>query len=166
LVGVVIGGDLKGRPFTLVDGERLLAGLMRLRREAGASLAITPSRRTPEAVRSLLEEAFRGDPAVFVWDLEGDNPYRAILASADRLVVTSDSVPMVSEALSTGHPVEVFDLGFARHTGFVQSLVDQGFIRLFEGDPAPPPNAGAVNATIQAAEAVKALLQVRTGVVG
>jgi uncharacterized protein len=166
LVGVVVGGDLKGRPFTLVDGERLLAGLMRLRRDAGASLAITPSRRTPEAVLTLLEQAFRGDPSVFVWGLEGDNPYRAILASADRIVVTSDSVSMVSEALAAGPPVELLDLGFARHTGFTQSLVDRGLVRRFEGDPVPPASSGAVNATLAAAEAVRALIQARTGVSG
>jgi len=166
LVGVAIGGDLKGRPFTHADGCALLAGLKRLRREAHASLAITPSRRTPTAVRERLEEAFADDPAVFIWNLEGDNPYRAILASADRLVVTSDSVSMVSEALATGRPVEVLDLGFARHNSFIQGLADRGLLRRFEGDPVPPPSADPVNATLQAAEAVRLLLQARTGVVG
>jgi mitochondrial fission protein ELM1 len=166
LVGVVVGGDLRGRAFTPGDGARLLAGLKRLRREGDASLAITPSRRTPAALRALFSEAFAGDPRVFLGDLEGDNPYRGILALADRLVVTSDSVSMVSEALSTPHPVEVFDLGFARHVGFVQRLVDQGLIRRFEGDPEPPRTTGPTNATDAAARAVGALLQARTGVVG
>jgi mitochondrial fission protein ELM1 len=166
LAGVVIGGDLKGRPFTSGDGARLLVGVKRLRDEGGASLAITPSRRTPAAVRALFEEAFAGDPRVFLWDLQGDNPYRAILALSDRLIVTSDSVSMVSEALSTAHPVEVFDLGFSRHVSFVQRLVDQGLIRRFTGEPGPPRTTGPINATDQAAGAVKALLQARTGVVG
>jgi len=166
LVGVVIGGDLRGRAFTLADAERLLAGLDRLRREAGAGLAITPSRRTPPAVRELLSATYGADPRAYLWDLAGDNPYRAILALSDRLVVTSDSVSMVSEALSAPHPVEVFDLGFARHTSFVQGLVDRRLARRFEGDPAAPVTRGPVNATLQAAEAVRALLQARTGVVG
>lgn len=166
LAGVVVGGDLKGRPFTVADGQGLLSGLLRLRRKTGAGLAITPSRRTPAAVRTLLKAAFADDPAVFVWNLEGDNPYHGILALADRLVVTSDSVSMVSEALATARPVEVFDLGFPRHTAFIQGLVDRGLVRRFEGDPEPPANAGPVNATWQAAEAVRALLQARTGVVG
>jgi hypothetical protein len=166
LAGMVIGGDLKGRSFTLDDGARLLAGLTRLREEGGASLAITPSRRTPTAVRALIADAFADDPRVFLWDLEGDNPYRAILSLSDRLIVTSDSVSMVSEALSTPHPVEVFDLGFPRHVGFVQRLVDHGLIRRFAGDPEPPLTTGPINATNQAAGAVRALLQARTGVVG
>lgn len=166
LAGVVIGGDLKGRSFTLEDGARLLAGLERLRGEGGASLAITPSRRTPAAVRALLADAFAGDPGVFLWDLEGDNPYRAILGLSDRLIVTSDSVSMVSEALSTPHPVEVFDLGFSRHVSFVQGLVDRGLVRRFAGDPESPRTTGPINATDLAAEEVRALLQGRTGVAG
>jgi mitochondrial fission protein ELM1 len=166
LVGVIIGGDLKGRPFTLGDAQKLLAGLTRLRRDAGVSLAVTPSRRTPPAVRALLIEAFRGDPKVFLWDLAGANPYLAILALADRLVVTSDSVSMVSEAISTPHPVEVFDLGFARHAGFLAALVASGRVRPFEGDPAPPKSSEPVNATIEVAAVVRSMLQRRTGVVG
>ncbi|MGH7024402.1 MAG: mitochondrial fission ELM1 family protein [Caulobacteraceae bacterium] len=166
LIGVAVGGDLRGRAFTLADGTRLLAGLQRIKAETAGALAITPSRRTPVAVIELFHRAFAGDPRVFLWDLKGDNPYRAILASSDRLVVTSDSVSMVSEALAAPHPVEVLDLGFARHVGFVQDLVDRGLIRRFEGDASTPATMGPVNATLEAAQAVKALIQARTGVSG
>jgi mitochondrial fission protein ELM1 len=161
LAGVLIGGDLRGRPFTLEDGRRLLDGLLRLRSEADAGLAITPSRRTPAAVRRLLAEAFAGDRRTFLWDLEGANPYRGILALADRLVVTTDSVSMVSEAIATGRPVELLDLGFRRHVGFVQSLVDGGLARRFVGDPSPPPAGGGADATQIAADAVRRRLEAR-----
>ena len=164
LTGIIVGGDLRGRPFTRADGERLIAALDRLR--AGGGLAITPSRRTPDAVRALLHAAYGEDPNVFLWDLTGDNPYRGILALADRLVVTSDSVSMVSEALSAPHPVEVFDLDFPRHRQFTQRLVDLGLVRRFTGDPSHPPTTGPVNATANAAAVVKALLQTRTGMSG
>lgn len=166
LVGVAIGGDLRGRPFTLDDGRRLLAGLRRLRAEADAGLAITPSRRTPLVVRALLREAFAGDRRVFLWELEGENPYRGILALSDRLVVTTDSVSMVSEAIATGSPVELFDLGFRRHIGFVGRLVGEGLARRFEGEPIPPVAGRSTDATAIAAEAVRGLLQARTGVAG
>jgi hypothetical protein len=45
-------------------------------------------------------------------------------------------------------------------------LVDLHLIRRFEGDPEPPKTAGPVNATLQAAAAVKALYEARTGVCG
>jgi mitochondrial fission protein ELM1 len=171
LIGVIVGGDLKGRAFSLEDGRRLIDGLQRLRRETGAALAITPSRRTPEAFRETLAQTWVGDGGVQVWDMSGDNPYLGILALADRIVVTSDSVSMVSEALAAGPPVEVLDLGFKRHVGFIQRLVDARLIRRFEGDPAVPETRGPVNATLRAAEAVRALIAARsdhgrTGVVG
>jgi len=167
LLGVVVGGDLKGRPFTRQDGARLAAGLVSLRAKMGAALAVTPSRRTPQAVRQLLHDTFAGDPGAFVWNLEGDNPYRGILALSDRMVVTSDSVSMVSEALCLPRPVEIFDLGFPRHTAFVQGLIDRGLARRFDGALSPSSRQPiATNATLQAAQAVKALLQTRTGVAG
>ena len=166
LTGVVVGGDLKGRPFTLADGRRLIEGLKHIMAASGCGLAITPSRRTPAGVRVQLSEAFVGNPRVFIWDLTDDNPYRAILALSDRLVVTSDSVSMVSEALSAPHPVEILDLGFRRHAAFIQGLVDRGLARRFTGDPTPPAAIGLINATELAAQAVRALLQARTGVSG
>ena len=166
IVGVAIGGTLRGRTFTMADAETLITGLKRVRSGANAALAITPSRRTPRSVVARLQEIFGSDPRSYVWDLEGDNPYRAILALSDRLVVTSDSVSMVSEALAAPAPVEIFDLGFARHVDFVQDLVDRHLARRFEGDPSPPKTSGPVNATVEAAEAVRRLLQARTGVSG
>jgi mitochondrial fission protein ELM1 len=166
LVGVAIGGTVRRAAFTPLHGRELIGALRRLRRQAGASLAITPSRRTPPAVRALLSEAFGDDGRVFLWDMAGENPYRGILALADRLVVTSDSVSMISEALATSHPVEVFDLGFARHAGFLEGLIERGLVGRFEGEPIPPPAGGPVNATTDVARAVQSLLQARTGVVG
>jgi len=166
LAGVAVGGDLRGRPFTLADAERLISGLKRLRQQTGIRLAITPSRRTPADVRARLAEAFRGDPGVYVWNFEGENPYRGILALSDRLVVTTDSVSMVSEAIATGHPVELLDLDVPRHRGFISRLIDQGLARRFEGAADPPIAFARPNATDHVAARVRGLLQARTGVVG
>jgi len=163
LIGVVLGGDLKGRAFTGADGERLLAGLRRIRNSTGAGVAITPSRRTPISVREMVERAFRDDGRAYLWDLQGDNPYRAILALSDQLIVTSDSVSMVSEALASPHPVEVFDLGFPRHRGFIQSLVDRNWVRRFDGEATPIQDRQPINATFDIARVVSERLQARTG---
>ena len=164
LTGVMIGGDVKGRRFAARDAEDLIARLARLRAVGG--LAVTPSRRTPQAVLAILNAAFAGDPGVLVWDRQGANPYRAILALSDRLVVTGDSVSMISEAVFTPLPVEVFDLGIPRYRGFIAGLIASGRVRRFAGDPASPPAGASINATDAAADAVRALLQARTGVSG
>lgn len=41
----------------------------------------------------------------------GPNPYRAMLAKAGALLVTGDSIAMLSEAAGTGKPLRIFDLG-------------------------------------------------------
>jgi hypothetical protein len=55
----------------------------------------------------------------------------------------------------------LLDLGFRRHTGFVQSLVDEGLARRFVGDPSPPLAGGPTDATEVAAEAVRRRLRGR-----
>ena len=162
MAGVAVGGSMRRRPFRLADARRLATGLSRLRR-AGVGLAIVPSRRTPAAVLDLLGEQFAGDERVFVWDRRGENPYLAILALADRLIVTSDSVSMISEALAAGPPVEIFDLGVRRHEPFLDALVAQTLARRFEGDPEPPDPAGPTDATLGVAQTVRILLQARIG---
>ena len=118
------------------------------------------------AIRQVLAQAFGADPGVVLGDDEGDNPYRAILALSDRLMTTSDSVSMVSEAISTPLGVDILDLGFGRHAEFIQELVDIGRIRRLDGAPAPVGSHQPVNATRTAAAKVRALLQARTGVPG
>jgi mitochondrial fission protein ELM1 len=167
LVGVVLGGATRRQAFTPLHMQGLIAGLTRLQREAGARLAITPSRRTPDEVRALLATRFGGDADAWLWEGEGDNPYLGILGLADRLVVTSDSVSMISEALATSAAVEIFGAaGNARHAQFLDGLVARGQVRRFEGDPVPGLVGGPIDATAAAAAAVRQLLAARTGVAG
>jgi len=162
LVGVVLGGSNKHQPFTLKMAGELMDGLQRLRRETGAGLAITPSRRTPDEIKAAFQTRFAGDPDVFCWDMQGDNPYLGILALSDRLVVTSDSVSMISEALATPNPVEVFGPdGGRRHARFLHGLVDKGLVRPFTGERTPPAPGGPIDSTEIAAQAAKALILAR-----
>ena len=162
LVGVVLGGSNKHQLFTLKLAGELMDGLQQLRRETGAGLAITPSRRTPDEIKAAFEARFAGDPDVFCWDTRGDNPYLGILALSDRLVVTSDSVSMISEALATPNPVEVFGPdGGRRHAKFLHGLVDKGLVRPFTGERLPPSPGGPIDSTEIAAQAAKALILAR-----
>jgi hypothetical protein len=163
LAGVLIGGPTSGKVFPTAA---FVAALTRLRREGGARLAIAPSRRTPAPLIAAIEAAFAGDPGVFLWNRQSDNPYLGVLALADRLVVTSDSVSMISEALATGHPVDVFgEPQNARHAAFLQTLVEDGLIVPFTGGPVIVRDIRPVDATAFAAQAVGRLLEARTGMV-
>lgn len=112
-LGVLVGGPVKGRGFPAEDGARLAAVISNRLNAQGGSALITVSRRTrPEIINSLVS-AFGKKPDAFLWVGDGENPYSAILASADRLIVTGDSVTMASEALATGAPVEIFEVSGA-----------------------------------------------------
>jgi mitochondrial fission protein ELM1 len=163
LAGVLIGGPTGGKLFPT---GAFTAALTRLRVEQGVRLAIAPSRRTPPGLVAAVTAAFEGDPGVFIWDRESDNPYLGILALSDRLVVTSDSVSMISEALTAGHPVEVFgEPQNARHAQFLRALTDDGLIDTFTGGPVAARDRRPVDATDSAAQAVRRLLEARTGAV-
>lgn len=127
-VAVLLGGDSRHLRFTDAEAARLVAHLRRLA-SAGGRLMITSSRRTPEGLResarSLAEET-----GGFFWDGTGENPYLALLALADTIVVTSDSINMVSEAVATGMPVLLFELPGTppRHARMIAALKEAGAV--------------------------------------
>ena len=76
---------------------------------------MSASRRTPARYRSRLRARCKG-LAALLWldERDGANPYAGLLAWADRIVYTPDSVNMVSEAAATRAPVFVADPGMAQ----------------------------------------------------
>ena len=69
-----------------------------------ANLFLIPSRRCSDTVLRYLRTALPPDNCIIATN-DQPNPYPGILAIADAVIVTSDSVNMVSEAVSTGKPV-------------------------------------------------------------
>ena len=164
LTGVLLGGPTNRTPFG-VDEARLLADqLAALRAKTGGGAVIVPSRRTPADVLALFVAAAKDDPGLWVWDGAGDNPYVGVLALSDRLVVTGDSVSMLSEAVATPHPVEIFAANIRkRHEGFIKALLDSGYARVFDGEIAAASPRPPLDATQEAGAAVRALLAKRAG---
>jgi mitochondrial fission protein ELM1 len=162
LTGVLLGGPTNSTPFGAAEADLLLGLLNELRGRTGGGAAVAPSRRTPDEVLAVFARTAKHDPGLWVWDRGGDNPYVGILALSDRLVVTGDSVSMISEALATAHPVEVFLPHLRkRHAGFIQALLDGGYARLFEADPEPAAPRPPLDATAEAGAAVRAVLAQR-----
>jgi len=97
-------------------------------------LALTPSRRTDADAKRVFAETLTPLGA-WVWDGAGENPYFGMLALADMLVVTQDSVSMVSEAVASAAPVMLARLpGRSRHIGlFIDDMLASGRVREFAG---------------------------------
>ncbi|WP_437228598.1 mitochondrial fission ELM1 family protein [Planctomicrobium sp. SH661] len=135
-VTVLLGGPNSCYSFEPADLRPLIDRLRRMANREGVQLAILPSRRTPELVLKLFQEAFARPH--FVWDRTGENPYISALALCSHLIVTGDSVSMLSECAATEKPVYVFSLPERRRSRrfrqFHQSFIDCGISRPFEGE--------------------------------
>ena len=132
-VAVLAGGPSKHYRFHAEDAARFLADLARLA-GTGAGLMATASRRTPPALREGLARLVERHGG-FLWDGSGDNPYVALLALADAVVVTADSYNMVGEAAATGAPILVFEPvgGHPKLTAFLDRLQRKGAVQRFAG---------------------------------
>ena len=83
--------------------------------EAGGTLYITTSRRTPTTVVEVLKEGIPKHAILYEWSARGiDNPYLALLGHADRFIVTGDSISMMVEVARLGKPLAIFPLPITR----------------------------------------------------
>ena len=127
-VAVMLGGRTRSHRFTRQTLGELARGLADL----DGDIAVTASRRTePDAVDALKARL----PRAWFWDGAGRNPYLGMLALARHIVVTEESVSMISEAISTGKPVYLAKMagGSRRLAQFHASLRDAGNMRPFDG---------------------------------
>lgn len=109
---VLIGGPHADLAHDDAYFAALLAALDAVQARDGGSLLVSTSRRTDARRSAFLAEHFGRHPGLFhAATAQGENPYPGLLAWADRIVVTADSVNMVSEALATGKPVAAFAHG-------------------------------------------------------
>ena len=110
---------------------------------AGSVLA-TASRRTGSPAEEAMAAPLAGHPhSLFRWGDAPPNPYAGFLAWADQVVVTGDSVSMLSEALATSGPVFIADPGGLgpRHKRLAESLIAAGQARDLAAAPVPFPRA-------------------------
>lgn len=134
LVAVLLGGS-NGRYRLGGDaGARLAADLAAMALRDKVGVVVTPSRRTDPAVTALIRAALAPSGG-WVWDFTGDNPYFGMLALADLIIVTQDSISMISEAAATTAPVVIAPLSgsWRRQEMFLRPLLDQDRVRPFAG---------------------------------
>ncbi len=139
-VGVFIGGDSRDMYLSESQIKIFVDQLKEVLEQMNADSLITTSRRTPPRIEQLLQRAFKKDSrcALFIDAAQNNVPEAVggILGLADILIVSGDSISMVSEAASSGKPTIVFLPRLRRHFFkkdskhklFVENLHAQGFI--------------------------------------
>jgi mitochondrial fission protein ELM1 len=114
-ISVLAGGNSGPYPFDRVSGERLAHQASAFASARNGSLLVTTSARTPAATAEALFAGIRCPAFLYRWtSAAAENPYYALLGLADRLIVTADSISMMTEACATGRPVYLFDTGVGR----------------------------------------------------
>lgn len=139
IVTLLLGGPVRAEGMAPETASRITREAAAL----GASLLATTSRRTGAPAARAVADVLRNIPhRLYPWGGAGANPYGAMLAMADILVVTGDSISMLSEALMTTAPLLIADPGGLgpRHRALAESLVTAGLAARL-GDPLPPPRA-------------------------
>ncbi len=163
-IAVVVGGSTKNRTFTPAMARDLGEKVAALSASAGGSLMVTTSRRTGVEAEEALLSALPKVDVLYRWGSKGENPYFGFLACADAIVVTGDSVSMVSEACASRVPVYVYApdaLISPKHARLHVHLYALGLAEALSGSFRPwthPP----LNAASDVAKAVRQALVGRT----
>lgn len=172
-IAVFLGGATHGFDFTISDLEKLCSSLKRVAPRCG-EYVVTTSRRTSPAAERFLKTTFTQHPAcrLLVIANEENPPYVAggMMGIADLLIVTEDSLAMISEAVGSGKRVIVLSLSAGelpeKHYRFHRILNQRGLVVLSSladlekniaallGQPAVPVVQREKNALIQRLEAL------------
>ncbi len=135
---VLVGGSTRAQRIDVAYARALAQRLRGWHERDRGGFLVTTSRRTPLAVRAALRDALTGVPLA-LWSPgdAGDNPYLAFLALAQRIVVTPDSVNLLSEACASGKPVFTFAPRpvQGKLADFHRELRDSGRLRDLGPDP-------------------------------
>jgi len=111
---VLVGGDSGPFVFTPHKGAELGRLANELAQADGGALLVSSSARTPAATFAALQAQITVPAHLHEWHAgQTENPYLAYLALADQLVVSGESMSMLTEAAWIGKPLYIFDPGDA-----------------------------------------------------
>ncbi len=165
VIAVLLGGETDDYDMPAGFAESLIQQVLAACEDLHAWCLVTTSRRTPHAVEQALTERLGAHPRCRLLLLASRDPLDGtldgMLGSADAVVVTGESISMVSEACASGRPVVVVEpplrrLGptrLTKHRRFLRSLAEDGYAQLH-----PVPEVGhAVQRLIRHPKAARPL---------
>ena len=106
-ITVLIGGSGRSSKFNQTDTNRLIENLREIDKNKFYFFFLY-SRRTTSLLKDNINREFGKDS--FIWDETSENPYWYLIKKSDFFIITSDSVSMTLDALSTMKPVFIFHL--------------------------------------------------------
>ncbi len=138
-IGLLLGGNAKDFKMDYKAIEVMADNLIKAAKKYDAEIFITTSRRTPGGVDELLRKRFSEDERcrllVVANDKNSEGIVEGILGLSDVVLVSEESISMISEAASSKSYTIVFTQGNysdKRHISFLNNLHDKGFIEIEE----------------------------------
>jgi mitochondrial fission protein ELM1 len=138
-IGVLIGGDTKNVEFTESAIKMVIHQLKEVAMQLNADILLTTSRRTPENIEQILWREFKKFErcTLLISAVNSDVPEAVggILGLSDYILVSGESISMVSEAISSGKKTVVFNVATGtadtnrnKYEHFVDVLNEQGYL--------------------------------------
>lgn len=140
IILVLIGGDNKRYKPNNTNYYNLGLDIIRACQKINGRLIISTSRRTPIIATKILHSMLKKyNVDYYFWSGTGYNPYPSIIKLANFIIVTSDSVNMISETASLDIPLFVAYLNKEKGkiNNFLANLEDLKVIKKFHGELFP-----------------------------
>lgn len=158
-LSLIVGGATKDKPFTPEMAEELVRDTLALK---PASVLVTTSRRTPVDVVDILKTRLPKGTFFYTFGDKAENPYFGLLAWADMIVVTGDSISMCSECCATTAPVYIFApdaMMGEKHKRFHADLYQKGYASKLGGTNTQKLKGGGYNPAKVIAHRIKSDLE-------
>lgn len=138
VIGVLLGGSNKYLSLDTDSLEKMFASLDDFVDRYGGSVLVSTSRRTTKDIEQLLKEKSKKRPQyrmlVIANELNPQGSIEAILYLSDMVVVSGDSISMISEAASSDKHTVVFKLKrkipyfLTKYERFIERLREGGYV--------------------------------------
>ncbi len=137
-IALLLGGDSKEGKFDKESALKLAQLLSQVAQNMDATFFVLSSRRSGATLENLVKSNLQCDYKFFAYEeVKNNNPYWAILNECSYLVITGDSVSMISEAVYLRKAVYIFDeknISAKKHRRFHEELFAAGYAKKFDGD--------------------------------
>jgi len=111
LIAMLVGGETNPFIMNRKVADDLVATARWVVENLGGTPYVTTSRRTTPEVVDVLRRELPSQAVFYEWSAGAEeNPYQALLGSADGFIVTADSVSMMVEVIYLHKPLAIFPL--------------------------------------------------------
>lgn len=132
----VIGGDIKNKKMNSKKIGEITAKISNMVLDSNGTLLITTSRRTSEKCIAEIKANITCDSLLYIFgEKDIPNPYNIFLAKSDTIIVTCDSISMVSEIATLGKNLYLYipdEVVKKKHRIFCKNIFEKSIAKPFD----------------------------------